>query len=165
MRRLEEMPANNSDLTNKVNTSLNRIIVLETQISQFSSLLGKLDVTIDRLGDVSNYIKQLLAVHEAKIEQHEIIHDDLYNQLEKFREENKLQHQLYQTNINTLNTDINKSIQDSEKKSSADIKQLSDRTKIIENWRWLVLGIGAVIAFILTNLETVTRFLQSLQIS
>ncbi len=165
MRRLEEMPVNNSDLTNKVNTSLNRIIVLETQISQFSSLLGKLDVTIDRLGDVSNYIKQLLAVHEAKIEQHEIIHDDLYNQLEKFREENKLQHQLYQTNINTLNTDINKSIQDSEKKSSADIKQLSDRTKIIENWRWLVLGIGAVIAFILTNLETVTRFLQSLQIS
>ena len=45
-----------------------KLAILERDISQITTLFEKLDVTIDKLSQVSTQINQLLAVHDEKIE-------------------------------------------------------------------------------------------------
>ncbi len=45
-----------------------KVALLEKDVVQFTGLFSKLDETLEKLGDVTQAIKQLLAVHETRID-------------------------------------------------------------------------------------------------
>jgi len=47
-----------------------RVALLEREIVNFSSFFAKMDSTMEKLADVSASIKEMLSVHEMKINQH-----------------------------------------------------------------------------------------------
>jgi chromosome segregation ATPase len=137
-----------------------RVAVIERELSQITGLFDRLDTTIDKLSDVSNSIKQLLAVHETKLSQHEQTHRDVYDELERRRADTTAQHAAIQGQMTTMQQNFKKEIEDVEKKITTQITELSDkqtkmfegissRTKVIENWRWVIIGAGMVLFYII----------------
>jgi chromosome segregation ATPase len=119
-----------------------RVAVLEKQLSQMAGLFDRLDTTIEKLTDVSNSIKQLLAVHETKINQQEITLRDIYVELEKRREEAAAQHTKMQDKIT-------KDIETIEKRICDQLDLITKKTNKIETWRVLVVGGALTLGFIL----------------
>lgn len=56
-----------------------KIAVLEKDISQIIGLFHKLDNTIDKLSEVSSSIKQMIAIHEVRLNQQEKVNDKVIN--------------------------------------------------------------------------------------
>ena len=125
-----------------------RVAVLEKELSQVTGLFDRLDLTIDKLTDVSNSINRLLAIHETKINSQEDAQRDIYHELELRRRE-----------TDNVYSFIKKEIHETEIRICAEIESLSKRTSIIEKWRWLIVGGAAVIGF------AVSLFAKSLGIS
>jgi len=131
-----------------------RLALLEKEISQVSGLFDRLDTTIEKLSDVSSTIKQLLAVHETKINTHDDIHKDVYKEIDKTND-------LINTKMATMETNVKKDIEDLTKEIKGlraehidALEKLSKRTRTIENWRWTILGGVAIISWLLSVFVT-----------
>ncbi len=115
-----------------------RVAVLEREITQISDLFDRLDATLEKLNDVSQSIKQLLAVHEMKLSQYDSIHQDIYRQFDKRNENSTLQYETINESIRKLKEEI-------------DGMQQTDSKKflLIDNWKSLLVGAGMVLLYIL----------------
>lgn len=120
-----------------------RVALLEKELSQVTGLFDRLDTTIEKLTDVSNSIKQLLAVHETKINQQEITVRDIYSEMEKRRIESSSQHA-------ALQQKITKDMEEIEKRICSKILELSSKTSSLDKWRWIVIG-GAIVAGVILD--------------
>ena len=56
---------------------------LKKDIEQVNTLNGRLDTAIEKLTDVSTSIKQMLAVHEEKIQRQEQIDEIIFDKLKE----------------------------------------------------------------------------------
>jgi len=146
-----------------------RVAILERDVTQMSSFFDRLDSTMEKLTDISSSIKELLAVHEMKINQHSEISQDLYNTIENRRLASEVQHQAIQTKIVETEKELKKEIDDSQKLVLAEMKELRKdlqayhnlamKTKsdlgIIKYGLW---GVSVVIIFILVKLGIIPNF-------
>lgn len=115
-----------------------RVAVLERELMQISGLFDRLDATLEKLTDVSQSIKQLLAVHEMKLSQHDSTHQDIYRQFDKRNESSSAQHEAINNSIKNLKQEI-----DGMKISN--VKKFS----LVDSWKSLLIGAGIVILYIL----------------
>lgn len=115
-----------------------RVAVLEQEITQISGLFDRLDATLEKLTDVSQSIKQLLAVHEMKLSQNDSTHQDIYRQFDKRNENSTLQHETINESIRKLKEEIDGMQRTNSKKFS-----------LIDNWKSLLVGAGMVLLYIL----------------
>jgi chromosome segregation ATPase len=147
-----------------------RLAVLEREINQFSGLFDRLDTTIEKLTDVSTAIKQLLAIHEIKIAQHETTHRDVYDELEKRRTESHQQHIATQDKMITMESNFKKEIDDVERRITSELKDMrndqkifiesiSKRTSTIEKWRWIVIGGAATVGWLISAAPKILELL------
>ena len=125
-----------------------RIAIMEKQVIQIGGLFDKIDVTIEKLADVSNSIKQMLAIHEMRINNNEISHKAILNEFEKSRNKSIEQYDHILVNIAGIKEIFRQEILDLEKDMTNRIDILSKRTTLNEKWRWTMVGAGAVIIFI-----------------
>lgn len=92
-------------------------------------LYNKLDEAITRLTDVSNEIKQVLVVHETKLEQQEDYNSQMYDQIEKLH------------------------------KRIGDLRdELMKKVDSIEKWRWILLGGALTMGAIIGNSKLIQLF-------
>ena len=89
----------------------------------------RLDDAINRLTDVSNDLKQMIAVHDQKFNNQEELNDVFYDQIEKLHKR-----------IGDLRDEVIKKIEG------------------LERWRWAVLGGAGVIGFALSSMNLVDLF-------
>lgn len=89
-------------------------------------LLKRLDIAITKLTDVSNDIKQVLAVHEQKFENQDGVNTAYYDQIEKLHQR-----------VGDLRDEMMK------------------KMTAIERWRWIMLGAAGVVGFLLANTSIV----------
>jgi hypothetical protein len=94
-----------------------------------SVLLERLDVAIQKLTDVSNEIKQVLVVHETKLDQQEELNRQNYEQIDKLHER-----------IGNLRDELMKKID------------------AIEKWRWVLMGGALVLGMMAGNMEIAKLF-------
>lgn len=110
-----------------------KLALIEQDVSRVNMFLDKLDSAIEKLADVSASIKELLAVHDHKLNTQLIVNNELFELIHDLKKSNHEEH---------LET----------KKS---IDQLSHRIDTVEKWRYMVVGgatvIGALISFMLSN--------------
>ena len=117
---------------------------LKKDVENVQTIHGRLDTAIDRLTDVSTSIKQMLAVHEEKITRQEQTDEVIFG---KLRER--------QLEIDTVYKELQKEIQQTEKRLLIEIKSLKldigGRVGTLEKYKWLILGGAIVIGWILSS--------------
>ena len=118
-----------------------------------NTIHNRLDTAIDKLTDVSTSIKQMLAVHEEKISRQEQTDEVIFT---KLRER--------QLEIDTVYKELQKEIQQTEKRLLIEIKSLKldigGRVGTLEKYKWLILGGSIVIGWILSrNFLTIVQMM------
>ena len=117
---------------------------LKKDVENVQTIHGRLDTAIDRLTDVSTSIKQRLAVHEEKITRQEQTDEVIFG---KLRER--------QIEIDTVYKELQKEIQQTEKRLLIEIKSLKldigGRVGTLEKYKWLILGGSIVVGWILSR--------------
>jgi len=117
---------------------------LRKDIESVNSINNRLDTAIDKLTDVSTSIKQMLAVHEEKIQRQEQIDDIIFKRLKERADE-----------IDNVYRDLQREINQVEKRVLVEIKSLRNdiggRVGVLEKWRWLIIGGSIVIGWVLSK--------------
>lgn len=120
------------------NTSADtKIAVLEERLSSYEVMMKKIDEAIQIMGKTSQNISKMLAVHDEKIEQCNRADDYIGRLIEELKLENKDSHDI-----------VVKRIEEVERK-------LEEFTK----YRWIVVGVFAVITFGISQSHMVVDFL------
>ena len=122
---------------NQNTTADTKIAVLEERLSAYEMLMRRIDEAIQLMGKTSQNISKMLAVHEERIEQCGRADDYITRMIEELRIENKDQHTEVEKRIDELETKID------------------DVTK----FRWIIVGVFAVVTFAISQSHIVVDFL------
>jgi hypothetical protein len=108
-----------------------KIALLERDMSQVNTFIEKLDSAIEKIGDVSASIKELLAIHDHKLKLQTQVNDDIFKVIHEMKKENHQDHESVQITINAL----------------------SVRVASLERWKYTMVGgafaVGCIITFII----------------
>ena len=126
---------------------------IKKDIENVNNLNGRLDTAIEKLTDVSTSIKQMLAVHEEKIQRQEQIDEIIFDKLKERAGE-----------IDTVHRELSKEIQHLEKILLVEIKTIKldfgGRVSMLEKYRWIIMGGAIVIGWILSsNFKTIIEMM------
>ena len=117
---------------------------LKKDIQSVNNIQGRLDTAIDRLTDVSTSIKQMLAVHEEKLNQSERIDEVIFSKLKERADE-----------IDTVYRELQRDLNLVEKRLLNEIKALRNdvgpRIGMLEKWKWLIIGGSIVVGWVLSK--------------
>jgi chromosome segregation ATPase len=117
---------------------------LRKDIESVNSINNRLDTAIDKLTDVSTSIKQMLAVHEEKIQRQEQIDDVIFTKLKERADE-----------IDNVYRDLTRELDQVKNDFLVEIKSLKNdiggRVGILEKWKWLIVGGSIVVGWVLSK--------------
>jgi hypothetical protein len=120
------------------NTSADtKIAVLEERLSAYEGMMKKIDEAIQLMGKTSQNISKMLAVHEERIEQCHKADDYISRVIEELRIENKDQHEAV----------------------SGRIEKIENKLEEVVKFRWVIIGIFAVVSFGLSQSHMVVDLL------
>lgn len=125
------------------------IAIVKRDIEQLNTVIGKLDVTIEKLSDIATSINRMLAVQESRVDSQEkslsqnveIIHDRISDHREEVSVEIEKSHNKIMSEIKALRED-----------QQSHHKQMNERLNKLEQWRWTVVGGAVVIGFLASKL-------------
>ena len=141
-----------------------KVAVLEHDVASFGSVLSRLDDAIDKIGDVSNCINKMLAVHEQRLTEGDTIMTELKRDVRDIEEavdaDIKELHSRVTTNHRELEEKMSKEI-DKVLDAIKDLKthmvgqqnSLEERIAKLERLRWIVIGGALVVAFLIGNTD------------
>ena len=142
------------------------IAILKRDISQFNLLFAKLDITIEKLGDVSNNISKLLAVHEERIDVLQSIDREMEKKIEVKSQEIK---ELY-SKVESMNTYLVGELANTESKIKDELKtirtmieaeqakqiqtlnKISDKVQSMEKWKWTIIGFSVAAGWLIDKI-------------
>ena len=137
-----------------------RIALVEREVNSMSSIFTKLDATLEKMADVSASIKEMLAVHNAKITKFEDQTDSLYSLIEKRRNESETAHSKIQLVVTETEKKLKADMDGFEKNVLFEMKDLKKDLKTyhdtnqqiaatLDKGKLILYGIGVVLCFIL----------------
>ena len=139
------------------------VSLLKQDMAQVGTLVDRLDVTIEKLTEVSSTVSQILAVQGSRLEFQEKVHVKLEEIVEKRREETEKYVKDLYGKIDTVERELQVDMEDNKDKVLAKIEQLrvegqeqhkdmEKRLTRLEKWMWTVVGGGAVIGFVISRI-------------
>jgi hypothetical protein len=152
---------NDTSTIKKLETEVNS---LQRDMAQIGVLVDRLDITIEKLTEVSTTVSRLLAVQENRLENQEKIADKLQTSFENHKSEtNKTVKEIY-VKIQDVEADLLKDMESNQDKvikkidelkteGSTQHKEMSDRMTRLERWMWILIGGGVVLGFIAQNIN------------
>ena len=140
-----------------------KVAVIEHDLKQIQVVFSRLDLAIEKIGDVSNCINKMLAVHDTKLEAQESVNEDIYQSLEVHRNETKASNAELHSRITTTTRELENKIQNTEDRLLDAIKDLKksvekeeekhkERIDKLEKTKYLMIGGGIVIGAIITKI-------------
>lgn len=143
---------------------------LQRDMAQVGTLVERLDVTIEKLTEVSSTVTQLLAVQGNRLEVQERVQEKLQDLVEKRRTEAEQNVKDIYSKITLVETELQKDMDDNHEKVIKKIEELqtdsnthhqkmNDRISNIERWMWTLLGGSIILAFILNNADLIISLL------
>ena len=91
-------------------------------------VIDKLDLAIDKLAEVSSDIKQILAVHETRIDQQEALMDRSFSQMDGIHQR-----------IGNLRDDMN-----------SESESIRSELSKLHQWKWMIMGGAAVVSSLIS---------------
>lgn len=101
---------------------------IDRDLQHLYKVIDKLDTAIEKLSDVSTDIKQILAVHEQRLDSQENIMERHFVQMDAVH-----------NRVSNLRDDMLESE-----------ARILERIAVIDKWRWQIMGGAAVIATVIT---------------
>jgi DNA repair exonuclease SbcCD ATPase subunit len=142
------------------------VAVLKSDVNRMASLFSRLDAAIEKMGDVSNNIAKMLAVHEERLSKQDDIDEELFSLVERRRQEIQGDIKELHSRITTVSremsddlteteqrlmtamtygtSEIKKCITEETKAMSEQQTELEKRVVDLERWKWLIMG-GSVV--------------------
>lgn len=125
------------------------IALVKRDIDQLNTVIGKLDLTIEKLSDIATSINRMLAVQETRVDSQEkslsqnveIIHDRISDHREEVSVEIEKSHSKIMSEIKALRND-----------QQEHHKHMNERLNKLEQWRWTVIGGAVVIGYLASKL-------------
>lgn len=141
---------------------------LQKDMAQVGQLVDRLDVTIEKLTEVSTSVAQLLAVQETRLEFHEKVQEKLQDLVEKRRQETDENVKAVYNRIEKVEKDLQNDMEHTEDRIIKKIEEMqksgteqhekinkgiTERIDRLEKWMWTVLGGGAVLVWLLNSID------------
>jgi DNA repair exonuclease SbcCD ATPase subunit len=142
------------------------VAVLKSDVSRMTSLFSRLDTAIEKMGDVSNSIAKMLAVHEERLSKQDDIDEELFSLIERRRQEIQGDIKELHSRITTVSRELSDDLTETEHRlmtamtyGTSEIKKcITEETKTItekqtelekrvvdlERWKWVIMG-GSVV--------------------
>ena len=125
---------------------------MANDFEQLERIVEKLDVSIDKLTEVSNNVSKLLAVHDTRLN---VIEKDTVRNEDDIRD--------IHVKMDNIAKEINKKLDQSMQNSvdghakiqaaiEEQIKGIDARVRVLEVWRWLVIGGAIVIGWLINKI-------------
>lgn len=121
--------------------------ILRRDIDRLGGLFDRIDITIEKLTDVSNSINRMLAVHDNRLTQQEDLTRHIFALIEERRKETSES----QEKITKMRDEIRAEIKESLKTVETKIDTLTKVVNQLDRWKYIVIGGGIVIGFILAE--------------
>lgn len=125
---------------------------MANDFEQLERIVEKLDVSIDKLTEVSNSVSKLLAVHDTRLN---VIEKDTVRNEDDIRDI----HMKIDNIAKEINTKLDQSMANSveghakiQAAIEEKLKGIDARVKVLEIWRWLVIGGALVIGWLVNKL-------------
>lgn len=151
-------------------TTETRVAVLEKEMDSIGGLFDRLDKTIESLTDISGSVKQLLAVHDSRLDNQEKQDEKLHEMIEKRRNTTDQQYEALHKRIGEVKTELNNEIDKRQDRIEEMMKELKDsqeehhncmldKITKIEKWRWSLVGGAVVLGFLIAEAEFLVKLL------
>ena len=137
---------------------------LQKDMAQVGTLVERLDVTIEKLTEVSTTVSQLLAVQGNRLEFQEKIQERLEKMVEDRRSETSRSIKEVYVRIENVERGLQEDMDDGYNKIAVKLEQLgkegSDQHKVLndrmtrmEKWMWMLIGGGIVVGALFSNIN------------
>lgn len=142
---------------------------LQKDMAQVGTLVDRLDITIEKLTEVSTTVSQLLAVQGNRLEFQEKVQERLEKMVEDRRQENEKNIKDVYNRIEKVEKDLQEDMDDTYNKIAAKIEELqkegaaqhqslNDRMTRMEKWMWMLVGGGIVVGTIFNHINLASIF-------
>lgn len=150
---------------NQVRTEIE---LIKRDVSSLSMVIEKLDVTIDKLTDVSNGLNRMISVHEQQITRQDQADKELFQLIEMRRKEASENYEVLHRKMSEQRDNLEADMKENFGSIMTELKQLKDsqqahhqetisRVAELEKWKWFVIGIATTAGFILAQLPLFTN--------
>ncbi|CAB4143559.1 hypothetical protein UFOVP447_177 [uncultured Caudovirales phage] len=157
------MAVTNSDVKKLAET----ITTLQQDMAQVGTLVDRLDVTIEKLTEVSTRVSELLAVQGTRLEAQEKASEQLQDLIEKRRVETDTNIKDVYLRVEKVEKELYNEIEESQKEVLTEIKEmraesttqhneLTKKVNRLEKWMWTFIGGLTVITLLI---QVGTRFI------
>lgn len=146
-------------------------ISVETKVAVMEDAISRYEEAIAKLVEVSQDLKQMLAVHEIRLQERErmeftlktemekennIIHGRINNLSRDTKKELDTQYESILKTLKEMREENNEHHKKVEQKltdySTHELEPLKSRIGVLERWRWIILGGAIVVGAILSNI-------------
>jgi methyl-accepting chemotaxis protein len=141
-----------------------QIAILQSDFLRQTVVISKMENMMEKLGEVSNAVAKMLAVHEEKLYQHQETNTELFALIENHKSTSHTETKDLYSSITTTHRELSSNISEVEKTLKQIMKVGLDeikeaiihemethqkdhekRIRDLERWRWIVLG-GSIVA-------------------
>lgn len=141
-----------------------KVAVIQGDIARQNVVIGKIETMIEKLGEVSNSVAKLLAVHEERLSQHQETHAELFSVVETHKNGIQADVKDLHSRITTVQrelssniAEVERSLKEALKTGLGEIKTAitnetatiekdhEQRIRSLERSKWLLAG-GAAVA-------------------
>lgn len=154
-----------------------RLALIEKDLSLVHGIFQRLETTLEKISEASSQVQKLLAVHDQRIDERERAEAALFESIERRKDEyargvEKVSQKMEEMTIELKQqvreemaavknqvAESLKQFQESQKDHSDDFDALEERVSTLEKWRWMMVGGGAVVGFIIGQWPLVKTFL------
>ena len=148
-----------------------RIAVLERDISNITGLFGRLDSALDKLTDISGSIKQLLAVHDQRLNNQEKVDEKLNSMIEKSKQVTDNQYEALHKRIGEVkdelyeeldkrNERIEKAMESMQIGQDEHHRIMLEKVSSMDKYKWIIIGGAVVVGYIISNMEFIVTLLK-----
>lgn len=118
-----------------------KIAILEERLSVYEQMMERIDTAIQKIGETSQNISQMLAIHNEKIEQCNRTDNLIVSMIEDIKKTSKEQHDAISKELGER------------------IEKVEEKVEEISQFKWKAVGAIAIVAFLIGIFPTVSSFL------
>jgi chromosome segregation ATPase len=154
-------------------------MAVETEVEVLKSVVTKLDTSIEKIAQVSGDIGKILAVHEQRLDSIEKVSDQRNEEIKEIHSrittqtrevvekidqlQSRLEHKMNASAVAAkeqhefIQKEIQQDLQKVASTLDKDIKEVTKRVDVLENWRWMIVGGAIVLGFVVGNSGLFTK--------
>lgn len=150
-----------------------QVALLQHDIEANKDMVSRLATTTDRIGEVAAYVAKILAVHDERLTKAEETQESQVMQMEQRRLETQGQFKEVYERIEKLEGSITKDLEGLENAIMTELAKMAEahtqkvdvvdkRIRTLENWRWMLVGGGIVLGFVIGKIPGVNELVKFL---